>query len=201
MFDRSNKICVPDLVSVIPENSVKSFKKIRQARKKNRLERHLKKAQLLRQKKSGQAAPSRGPTPETRAKLTPDPLVQFKKKNILDDEQIWAFQRIRRAIQIITDGTQVRISRFNGVAVQTSRFHSQTESEFDIKITDHYTNWVDRMARENLQVGPVLDIIIDEMSLRAVDRKRGRRKGWAKGHLQASLTLYRNFSPSSNRGK
>lgn len=180
----------------------RSFKNIRKIRKKNRLKRHLERSLALKRsgmRKSLQEKPSIGPTKETLAKLQQDPLLRFRKKNILNDEQIWAFQRIRRAVKIITDGTQVRVSRFNDVVVQTSRLGSQTESEYEIRIKDHYSNWIDRMTSARLQAGPVLDIIIDEMSLAAVDRKWGKRKGWAKTHLQASLDLYGSFSSAYNR--
>ncbi len=131
----------------------------------------------------------------------PDPLIRFKRDDILNDQQIWSFTRIRRAIQIITDGTQARTSRYSDVVVQTSQGKFSPEADFDIKIKEYYSNWVDRMNMERLQVGPVLDIIIDELSLSAVDRKWGKRKGWAKGHLQSSLGLYGVFFGQVNRYK
>lgn len=143
--------------------------------------------------------PTIGPTRETLAKLQPDPLVRFRKNDIINDQQLWAFKRIRRAVQVITDGTRMRVSHYTDVPVQTSRYDSQVECEFEIKIKDHYSQWVDRMTTARLPVGPVLDVIIDELSLSAVDRKWGRRKGWAKIHLQTSLDLYSIFSPPINR--
>ena len=181
-----------------------SFKNMRKARKKIRLKQRLEKAGSQRQKKlslSGMEKYSPGPTKETVAKLTPDPLMTFRKKNILNDQQIWAFQRIRRAVQIITEGTQVRTSGFNDVVVQTSRFEGHHESEFEVRIKEYYTSWIDRMTTARQQAGPVLDIIIDELSLTAVDRKWGKRKGWAKGQLQTSLDLYGLFSASNDRVK
>lgn len=173
-----------------------SFKNIRKVRKNIRLKQQLEKADARRQRKlslSGLEKSSPGPTKETMAKLTPDPLALFRKKNILNDEQIWAFQRIRRAVHIITEGTQVRTSRFNDVVVQSSRFSGQYESEFEVRLKEHYTRWIDRMTEVRQQAGPVLDIIIDEMSLKAVDRKWGKRNGWGRGQLQTSLDLYRFF--------
>jgi len=203
-----------DNVNEIPARQVKydgekekrgiSFKKIRTARKKNRLKRNLEKSLSLKSSRLATAVsakPFPGPTEETRAKLTPDPLALLARKNILNDQQIWAFKRIRHAVKVITDGTQVRISRFSAAAVQSSRFCPRTESEYEIRIKEYYTNWIDRMTGARLQAGPVLDIILDEMSLNAVDRKWGKRKGWAKGHLQASLELYGAFSRSYNRNE
>ncbi|PCI47771.1 MAG: hypothetical protein COB49_06700 [Alphaproteobacteria bacterium] len=183
-------------------NGARSFKKIREIRRRNRLHRHLGKS-LSRKKTASRKSllqkPSSGPTKETIARLRPDPLVRLKNMNILNDEQIQAFRRIRRAVQTITDGTQVRIACFNDVVVQTSRHGHQPESEYEIKIKDHYSHWIDRMTIAGFQAGPVLDIIIDEMSLMAVDRKWGHRKGWAKDRLQASLNLYWALPSSGDR--
>jgi len=55
----------------------------------------------------------------------------------------------------------------------------------------NYLDWVDRMIAAKLQIGPVLDIICDGLSLRAVDRKWQHRKGWARKHLLAALDLYK----------
>jgi len=60
---------------------------------------------------------------------------------------------------------------------------------------------VDQMMPAGLPLGPVLDVIIDELSLNAVDRKRGKRKGWAKVTLQAALELYSNVSRPVDRHK
>ncbi len=190
--------------AINPEEQTLSFKKTRKARKKNRLKLKLEKA--LDGKQEGRCEGGRppapiGPTKETAAKLIQDPLIRFRKQNILEDSQILAFQRIRCAVRLITDGTQVRVSCFKDVVVQTSRLSGQNESDFEIRIKEQYTNWIDRMTLARLQAGPVLDIILDEMSLSAVDRKWGKRKGWAKGHLRASLDQYGGFSPAINRVK
>ncbi|MBL4800321.1 MAG: hypothetical protein JKY45_00410 [Emcibacter sp.] len=207
MFDQPNEICVPE-VSNDGEKRVpgrgSSFKKIRKLRKKIRLERQLGERKGLGHKKltlSGMEKDSSGPTKQTVAKLTPDPLILFRKKNILNDEQIWAFEQIKRAVQIITDGTQIRTSRFNAVVVQSSRSAPQYESEYEVRVKEHYTNWIDRMTYERQKAGPVLDIIIDEMSLTAVDRKWGKRKGWARDLLRTSLDLYGVFSSANDRYK
>jgi len=56
----------------------------------------------------------------------------------------------------------------------------------------NYIYWVDRMIEEDLKIGPVLDIICDQMNLSAVDRKWRHRKGWAKKHLLSALDLYKD---------
>jgi len=206
-----NKIAIANAESIVSEVAtrggkvkIKSFKKIRIARRKARQKRNIEKALALQvsgEKKALVEKTCPGPTPETQAKLMADPLVVFAKRNILNEAQIWAFQRIRRAIRIITDGTQVRTSHFTDTVVQSNPFEGETESDYEIKIKNHYCNWMDRMTEQRLQAGPILDIIIDEMSLSAVDRKWGKRKGWAKGHLQAALALYGGFSHPVNRYK
>lgn len=185
-----------------------SLKQIRLRRKKNRAKPE--RGRSLDLKGSGhfrqeRETGNRGPTKETLAKLTEDPLVRFRKKNILNDPQIWAFERIRLAIRIITRGTAMRISQINSVIVQTSRMGGcagpEGETDFEIRIVSRYCDWVDQMTTARLAIGPVLDIIIDETSLNETDRKWGRRKGWAKEHLQAALDLYGVFLHSTDRGK
>ncbi len=211
MFDHSDETIASD-VNHDPKDTgahsdavnAGSFKQKRQARRRGRLSRSLDQRLVLkthRRVMSRSEKPSAGPTQQTTAKLIQDPLLRFRKQNILTDQQIWAFQRIRRAVQLITDGTQVRLSRFTDVAVQTSRRVGQAESDYEIRLKEYYTLWIDRMTRWRLPAGPVLDIIIDELSLSATDRKWGRRKGWAKDHLQASLDLYGNVSPLCDRNR
>ncbi len=207
MFEELDEVSASEIKS--SENNMsdiqaKSFKKIRKIRKKINKKNPLKKSLDLKAKNLLELThdkASLGPTKETAAKLRQDPLVRFKNANILNDQQIWAFQRIRRAVVLITDGTQVRTSRFNGVVVQTSRQAVHIESDYEIKIKNQYSCWIDCMTATQYQAGPVLDIIIDEMSLNAADRKWGKRKGWAKSHLQSSLDLYGVFPTSHNRNK
>lgn len=209
MFDQLNQPdgaeVTGDRVEVCRQRPL-SFRKKRRARRQGRLLRRREKSLSLKDmkgRKSRQENNCPGPTAETKAKLTADPLIRFKRQNILDDEQIWAFMRIRRAINIITDNSRMRISRFNIVAVQSSHFfpQHQNESDYEIRLKDHYSRWIDHMTQARQQAGPILDIIIDEMSLTAVDRKWGRRKGWAKNHLQAALDLYSKFLAPKNRDK
>ncbi|PHZ86466.1 hypothetical protein [Paremcibacter congregatus] len=174
-----------------PGRAGQSFRKIRKARRLGRLQNRRDKALRPVRPGQGPAEPgSVGPTPETRAKLTPDPLLVMERRNILNDRQLWAFRCLRRALQMITAGTQVRISRLADVVVQTSRCADTGERDHEIQLKESYSDWVDRMTADRLPVGPILDIILDELSFSAVDRKWARRKGWAKSHLQAGLNLY-----------
>lgn len=209
MFNQPNKIQAGEVTGRQGKKAagkVNSFKNIRKARRKIRVSRGLEKAEITANKKVSRPRLkdiSPGPTAQTLARLTPDPLICFRKKNILNDQQIWAFKRIRHAVRIITMGAHLRVSCFNDVAVQTSRFPGQapTESDFEIALKIHYNHWIDRMTQARQQAGPVLDIIIDEMSLNAVDRKWGKRKGWAKDRLQQALDLYNVFLPSADRNE
>lgn len=205
MFDQSNEIVALDIKNTTATGdavTAGSFKSKRQARRIGRLKRSRDKNIVLKNNRLlalRSDRPSIGPTTETAAKLTQDPLRRLRKQNILSDQQVWAFRRIRRAVQIITDGAQVRISRINDVVVQTSRGMGRPETDYEVRVKEYYSVWIDRMTGARLQAGPVLDMIIDEMSLSATDRKWGRRKGWAKDHLRASLDLYGAFSSPSNR--
>jgi len=131
-----------------------------------------------------------GPTAETASKLRLDPLSSLKKKGSLSGRDFWAAQQIRRAFHLITQGAEIRVSHFQDVIVQTSRNSPQAEGDYEVDLKNNYSRWVEAMDQEKMAIGPVFDVIIEEMSLNAVDRKWARRKGWAKTHLLASLTLY-----------
>lgn len=131
-----------------------------------------------------------GPTPETVAKLTRDPLSSLKKNGSLSGRAFWAAQHIRQAYSLITDGAHLRVSGLREVIVQTSRNGPQRERDFEIIVRQNYGNWCDEMDRKRMPIGPVLDVVIEEISLSGVDRKWAKRKGWAKAHLLASLEVY-----------
>lgn len=101
-----------------------------------------------------------------------------------------AARKIRRAFELITGGAAIRLTSYSDVIVQTSRCGDNYESDQEIMLTRRYADWVDDMTAEKLPVGPVFDVVIEEMSLAAVDRKWCRRKGWAGGHLKRALELY-----------
>ncbi len=204
MFELESENSDGHMGNGIVAGQARSFKKTRLARRKGRRELRRRKLDIIKGVRQNSIPMERvyeGPTAETLAKLTADPLIRFKKQNILNDQQIWAFRRIRRTVQIITDGTQMRLSRYTDVVVQTSRSEGEMESDYEIRLKDHYCAWAEQMMPAGLPLGPVLDVIIDELSLSAVDRKRGKRKGWAKVTLQAALDLYGNLPRPINRDK
>ena len=170
-----------------------SFRRARQTRRRKRVEKLMAQALEPKGPRIRIIPPepgSIGPTAETARKLKADPLKSFEDRGILTSRQIWAAHAIRRAYRLITDGTGPRVTSFADVMVQNSRRTNLQESDWEVDLKDRYADWVDRMTAEKLMVGPIFDLVVEEASLAATDRKWRRRKGWAKGHLQQSLDLY-----------
>jgi len=180
-------------------NVVSSFKKARITRRRTKREKllSLKTAETpIKQRtlSSKKFMPAVGPTVQTARKLTNDPLKVLEDRGVFDADKIWAAFRIRRAFQLITDGVGARTTHLNDVVVQTSRSVGESEPDFEIRLKQHYTDWIDEMDRQKLQIGPVFDLVIDERSLSRIDRKWQKRKGWSKQHLCAALDLYVSVS-------
>lgn len=108
----------------------------------------------------------------------------------LSKDHMAAAQKIRRAFELITAGANIRLTGYSEVIVQTSRRCDHYESDHEVMLKGRYTDWVDDMTAARLAVGPIFDIVIEEMSLSSVDRKWRRRKGWACTHLKEALALY-----------
>ncbi|MFC7048443.1 hypothetical protein [Emcibacter nanhaiensis] len=170
-----------------------SFRRARQTRRRKRAEKLMQKALEPKGPRIRiiPAEPgSVGPTPETAGKLAQDPLKSYETRGILSSRQVWAAHAIRRAYRLITEGIGPRVTSFADVMVQNSRRTNLRESDWEVDLKERYADWVDRMTAEKLMVGPVFDMVVEETSLAAIDRKWRRRKGWAKTHLQQSLDLY-----------
>lgn len=137
------------------------------------------------------------PTPETLAKLEPDPLWTLVRKGTLSTELVGHAFAIRRAYEIITSPVRVRtmraVSSTDGSSFDMvgGRAHSGTrESEHSITLQERYNAWTDAMGREHMPTGPVLDVIVEGFSCRMIERKCHKRNGWMSKFLVDSLTLY-----------
>lgn len=136
------------------------------------------------------------PTPETLAKLRGDPLLRLWKRGQIDAETFEAAVSIRRAVEAIALPHRHRamraISGPNGAQFDPTRGPRVAPPE-PWRAVDgrrRYADWVDVMQRDGLPVGPVLDVIVDGHSCRAVDGRRHRRKGRTLRDLLAGLALY-----------
>lgn len=175
------------------EDTAPSFRRARRTRRRKRAENLLNKSMDRsgpRIRKIDFDAPAAGPTEETVRKLTPDPLKYYEEKKILTVHQVRAAHAIRRAYQLITLDTGPRVSTFEQFISRRTPTGPAHETDHEIHLKDRYAGWVDRMSDERLMVGPVLDMVVEEMSLAATDRKWRHRKGWARDHLREALDIY-----------
>lgn len=142
------------------------------------------------------------PTPETLAKLQPDPLWALLRRGRLTQEQVDAAHDIRTAYEIIT--APVRAVQMRAVSTTQGSTYDMTpgskskpsdgESCRSVQLQQRFNKWVCVMKDKRLPVGPVIDVVVEGQSCRMVDRSRGRRKGWASDVLDRGLSLYVNAS-------
>ncbi|WP_138380891.1 hypothetical protein [Luteithermobacter gelatinilyticus] len=194
-----------------PKPPVSSFRKARATRRRKRAEQGLA-ASLSPQGATGARSARRpcpitspvpapvGPTRETAAKLRPDPLLRLAETGSLDARHVWAAHQIRRCFQLITAEAGVRVTRYSDVVVHSGPRPAPVERDTEIRLKERYLDWVEAMTTARLQLGPVLDVVIDEHSLSMTDRKWQRRKGWARDHLRHSLDLYLTVTTQKRRG-
>ena len=136
------------------------------------------------------------PTPETLARLRGDPLLRLLKRGQIDEEGFNAAVSIRRAVEILAQPLRHRamraISTADGAAFDPTRGSRVAAPAADraIDAQRRYNDWVDAMRAEHMPVGPVLDVIVDGYSCRAVDVRRRRHKGKTVQQLLAGLELY-----------
>lgn len=136
------------------------------------------------------------PTPETLAKLRGDPLLRLLKRGHIDLEGFAAAVAIRRAVESLAQPLRHRamraISNAEGTSFDPTR-GSRIAAPASHRAIDgqrRYNDWVDAMRGEHMPVGPVLDVIVDGYSCRAVDVRRRRRKGRTAEQVVAGLELY-----------
>lgn len=136
------------------------------------------------------------PTPETLAKLRGDPLLRLLKRGQIDAEGFNAAVSIRRAVESLAQPLRHRamrtISGADGAHFDPTRGSRVAAPAADraIDAQRRYNDWVDAMRAEHMPVGPVLDVIVDGHSCRAVDVRRHRHKGKTVQQLLAGLELY-----------
>ncbi len=108
------------------------------------------------------------PTPETLAKLQPDPFYLRLTTGKITAEQWQAGVEIREAVKMITGAVGVRISQFE----RRSRGHDEFESERQIRVQRQYNDWCDLMTARKLMIGVVLDYLIEERSFNDIAKAR-----------------------------
>ncbi len=107
--------------------------------------------------------PEGAPTPQTVARLRPDPLWTLLQRGRLTQEQIDAAHDIRAAFEIITAPVRIRtmraVSTVDGAAFDLSRGgrgrSGNSESDRAILLQQRFNTWVAVMKSSEVPVGPV----------------------------------------------
>ncbi len=131
-------------------------------------------------------------TPETRRKRRFDPLGWLFRNGKLSAAQLSAATAIRRGFESITFAARMRISNPSGLpcGLSLGQGPGVGEADWAIDLQSGYLEWAEAMDAEGLQLGPVLDVIVEGMSCAEIDRQRRWRHGTAKRDLLQALDLF-----------
>ena len=135
-----------------------------------------------------------GPTPETAAKLKPDPILTMRgqKVNPLWGEDVLAAEEIRRVYAFLVACMFAKVQRFEA---RSAGADSERVPLSMIDANGRYTRWRKWADIEHKRGGmpylPVtIDIVVDGLSCAEVDANRRWRKGKAATALREALREY-----------
>lgn len=142
-------------------------------------------------------------TPETLAKLKPDPLRllytrggQGKGNKGLDPDPYAnlimydAGWEIDRAFRLITQPVAAKGADY----AREVRGGDWERRELTLlkneALVRRYNNWVDALKEHGVPYGPIIDVVVYDLSCKEVDRGRRKRDGWTVKVLRSGLRLY-----------
>ena len=135
-----------------------------------------------------------GPTPETAAKLKPDPILTMRRQKVnpLWGEDVMAAEEIRRVYAFLVAGMFAKVQRFEA---RSAGADSERVPLAMIDANGRYTRWRKWAEIQHKRGGmpylPVaIDIVVDGMSCAEVDANRRWRKGKAATALRDALREY-----------
>lgn len=135
-----------------------------------------------------------GPTPETVAKLRPDPFLRMKMRNqlasgnsVMNWKMYDAGVDIERAFRLITSPVAVRCSNYER-SLGVGSAEDWTVKQ--IELIRRYDAWAALMKVRRVPLGPVFDVVVDGLSCSEVDAKWRCYEGWAIDVLRKALRLY-----------
>jgi len=135
-----------------------------------------------------------GPTPETAAKLKPDPILTMRrqKANPLWGEDVMAAEEIRRVYVFLVSGMFAKAQRLEaGIAGHDSERVPLAMIDANRRYTV-WRKWAEvQHKRGGLPYLPVtIDVVVDGLSCAQVDANRRWRKGNASTALREALREY-----------
>lgn len=137
-------------------------------------------------------------TSATRKRLRGDPVDEYAEGrrmagDRLAGEKETAAREIRRIYSMITVGLWAKAVDMDGV-----RGRSEPAAEWLATAhRDRYKPWADEMGRERLPL--VIDWLVEEKPMMAIDRERRQRNGTAAGIIDGALHRYAELCGSIGR--
>lgn len=126
-----------------------------------------------------------------------DPLWTLVRKGTLSGELASRAFAIRRAYELLTvtggPASARTTSRPTGSAFAHGAGRSgnaMRAAEQAVALQERFNTWVEAMDAGHMPTGPVLDVIVEGFSCRAIERRCRKRNGWMGRLLVDSLALY-----------
>jgi glycine/D-amino acid oxidase-like deaminating enzyme len=131
-----------------------------------------------------------GVTPETRAKLRPDPLFVLLREGVIDDGGARDLHQIARGYQLTTMDVSLRLASYERV---DGSLRDTALKPDDLDAIKLFAAWWPALKDAGLQQAwtAVIDLCVDGMSLRAIDEVRAWRHGTARERVLEGLACYR----------
>ncbi|MSO93522.1 MAG: hypothetical protein EXQ86_09015 [Rhodospirillales bacterium] len=140
-----------------------------------------------------------GPTPETVAKLRPDPFRLLYTRGQLDPNAylnalMWdAGLEIRRAYGLVVAPVALwgrdyerEVRRAPWEAAE-ARAAALARNE---RLVRRYAGWRRDAGKKGVAAARVIDLVVEGLPCRELDRRYGKRRGWSAEQVRAGLRLY-----------
>lgn len=124
-------------------------------------------------------------------------VVEARLWDAMSGDQQGAAERIAGGFEVITAGLGASGMR---LGVRGDRSYGDPWEGARGLIEDYWA-WAKRTQRQELSVAAALDVLAFGLSCREVDRRRRKRKGWARGNLFEALEVYCDVKGWSGRRK
>ena len=140
-----------------------------------------------------------GPTPETAAKLRPDPFRLLYTRGQLDPNPylnalMWdAGLEIRRAYGLVIAPVAMRGRDYEREVRRAPWEAAEVRAAALVRnerLMRRYAHWRRAAAGKGIAAVPVIDVVVEGRPCHMLDRRHGKRRGWTAGQVRAGLRLY-----------
>lgn len=131
------------------------------------------------------------PTPETVRKRRADVLIVLFRREVIDAQQLDAAVQIRAGVEALTSDVRMRTAERQHAGRPPRRMTAPSIlRSLDLPVVRGYLAWADAMQAKRMAIGPVLDVVVDGLSLRDVQARRGISRDGLADALPKALDLY-----------